>query len=122
MEDGVLFAWCAKSLPGVKVQQLLLLQTMVTYVETPQVLLFVNMGENAQNARSVEVLLFVNIREYAQNARSVEALLFVNTGDGVVIAGNVYSPRYCNPLTSPLPPYPGTLTPFNQVLQRATGV
>ena len=51
-----------------------------------ETLLFVNMGDNALNAKNAEALLFVNMGENALNARSAEAVLFVNMGDNALNA------------------------------------
>ena len=48
--------------------------------------IFVNMGDDAQYAKSVEAVLFVNMGDGALNAKSAEALLFVNMGDKVLNA------------------------------------
>ena len=95
MEDGGIFAWYAKLLQEGKVQQLLL-PTTVTYAETPQEPLLVNMVDVALTARNVEALLFVNMGDYALAARNVEALLFVNMGDDALNARNVEALLFVN--------------------------
>ena len=54
-----------------------------------EALLFVNMGDDALNARSVEALQFVNMGDNALTARNVEALLFVSMGDDALASRNV---------------------------------
>ena len=61
-----------------------------------EVLLFVNMGDNALAARSVEVLLFVNMGDDALNAKHVEAFLFVNTDEFALTVRNVEALLFVN--------------------------
>ena len=70
-----------------------------------EALLFVNMGEDAQHARSLEAIQFVNMGDNALNARSVEALLFVNMGEDALNARSVEALLFVNFENSKVLPY-----------------
>ena len=59
---------------------------IATTRSSAEALLFVNMGDDALDAKNAEAVLFANMGDNALNAKSVEALLFVNMGDNAIDA------------------------------------